>query len=75
MLVCLVLANAYSGLFYSLLTLPESEPLIDTLEQFFEYVTINKDVQLVSTDYTDQVFLKADPENLLYYRIGQRFNK
>lgn len=76
MLTCLVLANAYSGLFYSLLALPETEPFIDTIEQFFEYITTNKKVELVSSSYTDQLFLQANPqENELFYRIGQRFNK
>lgn len=76
MLTCLILANAYSGLFYSLLTLRESETPIDTIEQFLEYITANKKVEFMSNAYTDQLILQANPqENELYYKIGRRFNK
>lgn len=75
MFVCLVLANAYSGLFYSLLVLQETEPPINTIEQFIEYITENTKLELVSSDYTEQLFLQAKPENELFYRIGQRFNR
>lgn len=75
MLTCLILANAYSGLYYSLLTIPETEPFIDTIEDFLDYITINKDVQLVSSTYTGQIFSQTEQsENVLYYRIRQRFN-
>lgn len=75
MLVCLVLANAYSGLFYSLLAFPEMETPIDTIQQFLDFISTNTDVELVSSDYSKQLFLQASPENKLFYRIGQRFKK
>ncbi len=76
MIACLVLSNAYSGIFYSLLALPQTDPPIDTVHQFLQYILVtDKKVQLVSNAYTEALFLKATPENELYYQIGQRFNK
>lgn len=75
MLACLILNNAYSGLFYSLLALPKREPPIDTVEQFLAYITVNRRVELVRSAYTNVLLLKASPENELFYRIGQRFNR
>ena len=73
-LVCLVLSNAYSGIFYSLLTLPQLEPHVETVEQFLEYIEANRQLELVTNFYMEDRILKSGPENELFTRIARRFN-
>ncbi len=76
LLACLVLANAYSGLFYSLLTLPKTERPVDTTEQMFEYLDTHPQLKVIVSAYTERLFLGASrQQNALYARIGQRINK
>ena len=74
-LACLVLSNSYSGLFFSLLTLPHTEPPIDTMEQVLEYITANKKLELICSAYSEELILGASPENELLYKIAQRFKR
>ncbi len=74
-LACLVLANAYSGVFYSLLALPKTEEPVDTIDQFLEHITAHDHLELVGSVYISQLFLQASPANELFHRIGQRFNR
>lgn len=76
LLACLVLANAYSGLFYSLLTLPKTERPVDTTEQMFAYLDAHPQLKVVVSPYTERLFLGASrQQNALYARIGGRIHK
>lgn len=75
MLATLVLSNAYSGLFYSVLTVPRTETPVDTAEQFIEYIDAHENINFKSISYISNLLKTIGPENELYYRIAQRFKK
>ena len=76
MLSVLILANSYGGRFYSILTLPEFEPPIDTLTDI-ERIAQNDQGSLQTFHDSSylQMFLTAKPEDSILYTIGQHMNR
>lgn len=73
----LILSTAYGGYFYSLITVPEFEPAIDTTEDLLEAISDDRRIILF---YTKAIYLhkfySATPEtNNLYYQIGRHLNR
>lgn len=73
----LILSTAYGAYFYSLITVPEFEPAIDTTEDLLEAIS---DDSRTILSYTKAIYLhkfySATPEsNNLYYQIGRHLNR
>ena len=71
-----MLTNAYSGVFYSLLTLPQADPPVDSVEQMFAYLDAHPQLKVLVSAYTERLFLGAiHQQNALYARFGGRTEK
>lgn len=76
MLAVLILACSYSSCFYSILTVPEYEHTIESLEELVEVA--HRDAYDILTwngsSYLSQ-FLYAQKENHFYYTVGLHMNR
>ena len=70
----LILSNAYSGVFYSILTIPEYDPPVDTLGDLMKLVKSDK-VTIISSANVHHDFEHAGPDNEVYYKIGQHLRR
>ena len=74
-LVSLILAHSYSGVFYSKLALLEFENPIDTIEDMMDLLD-NDHFQLHTSRLRSTDFLSATKdENELFYKIGQHIRR
>jgi len=76
MLSVLILANCYTTLLYSMLTIPEYAPSIDTLEDLETAAKTDSHYILTwsGSSYLSQL-IYAEPENHFYYTVGQHINR
>lgn len=76
MLAALILANAYSSVFYALLTVPEYEKPIDTIEDLVRIATHDTH-QIIIKDQSSvhMTIMNATPENGVYYVLRKHLER
>ncbi|KAI2796417.1 hypothetical protein BLOT_015361 [Blomia tropicalis] len=67
----LVLTTSYSSIFYSILTIPEYEKPIDDIEDALEFMERDSRTTIFTSAIYYKHFMKAKPNNQLYYSLGQ----
>lgn len=71
----LVLTTSYSSIFYSILTIPEYEKPIDDIEDALEFMERDSRTTIFTSAIYYKHFMKAKPNNQLYYSLGQYIKK
>ena len=67
-----ILSNSYGGCFYSILTVPEFERPIDTVDDIIEIARTDRGY-LVTIDHSSYLdtFLTSKPDEGIFYLIGR----
>ena len=74
-LMAFILTNAYTGVFYSILTIPEYENSVDKIEEMTHLIDSDS-VQLITSEIWSDHFSNANQkDNELYFRFGQHIRR
>ena len=77
MFVAIVLVTTYSCSFYSMLTLPEFEPLADTMDDLIRQAKINQSrIYLPQGQiFSKSIFRTANPDSGFFYTFSLYLNQ
>ena len=75
MFAAIVLVTAYSCSLYSMLTLPEFEPLADTMDDIIRLAKIDRSRIYLHKTYAKLLFREANPDSGPLYTLSLHLNQ